>query len=240
MADWRPFEGEWGVVLGASSGFGAATARELGRRGMSVIGGHLDPKPTLPLAEAVANDVRAAGAEAHFWNVNAADPEKRAQICDRARELTGGEAVRGPLHSLALGTLRPLRARQRPRSREAGPDLRPRSRADGREASPRPAALARVRNAARLRRDRPWPADDQGTARDDARRHGAQPRVLGPGTAWPRAARRREPCLRHDQLRGHARDAVLRRCLGRQGGAGVARAPAGARAGVPRGGGRHA
>jgi enoyl-[acyl-carrier protein] reductase III len=108
MADWRPFEGEWGVVLGVSSGFGAATARELGRRGMSVIGVHLDRKATLPLAEAVAQDVRAAGSEAHFWNVNAADPDKRAQVCDRARELTGGKPLRLLLHSLAFGTLRPL------------------------------------------------------------------------------------------------------------------------------------
>jgi enoyl-[acyl-carrier protein] reductase III len=108
MADWRPFEGEWGVVLGVSSGFGAATARELGRRGMSVIGVHLDRKATLPLAEAVAQDVRAAGSEAHFWNVNAADPDKRAQVCDRARELTGGKPLRVLLHSLAFGTLRPF------------------------------------------------------------------------------------------------------------------------------------
>src|SRR5207249_10693177 len=32
----RPFEGEWALILGASSGFGAATARELGRRGMGI------------------------------------------------------------------------------------------------------------------------------------------------------------------------------------------------------------
>ena len=54
MADNRPFDGEWALILGASSGFGAATARELGRRGMSIVGVHLDRKATLPLAEAVA------------------------------------------------------------------------------------------------------------------------------------------------------------------------------------------
>jgi NAD(P)-dependent dehydrogenase (short-subunit alcohol dehydrogenase family) len=106
MADWRPFEGAWGVLLGASSGFGAAAARELGRRGMSIVGVHLDRKATLPLAEAVASDIRSAGAEAHFWNVNAADPDKRAQVCDRVRELTGGAPVRVLMHSLAFGTLR--------------------------------------------------------------------------------------------------------------------------------------
>jgi NAD(P)-dependent dehydrogenase (short-subunit alcohol dehydrogenase family) len=106
MDDWRPFEGEWGLVLGASSGFGAAVSRELGRRGMGVIGVHLDRKTTLPLAEAVAADVRAAGAPAHFFNVNAADDEKRAQVCERTAELTGGRPVRVLLHSLAFGTLK--------------------------------------------------------------------------------------------------------------------------------------
>jgi len=108
QADWRPFAGEWGLVLGASSGFGAATARELARRGMSVIGVHLDRKATLPLAEAVAADVRSAGGEAHFFNVNAADPEKRVQTCARASALTAGKPLRVVLHSLAFGTLRPF------------------------------------------------------------------------------------------------------------------------------------
>lgn len=108
MTDWRPFQGAWALVLGVSSGFGAAVARELARRGMSVIGVHLDRKATLPLAEAVADDVRAAGGQAHFWNVNAADPERRAEISDRARELTGGTPLRVVLHSLAFGTLRPF------------------------------------------------------------------------------------------------------------------------------------
>src|SRR2546429_7743513 len=88
---WRPFAGAWGLVLGASSGFGAATARELGCRGMGIIGVHLDRKVTLPQAEAVAEDVRAAGSPAHFFNVNAADDEKRGEVCERARELAGGE-----------------------------------------------------------------------------------------------------------------------------------------------------
>jgi NAD(P)-dependent dehydrogenase (short-subunit alcohol dehydrogenase family) len=108
QADWRPFAGEWGLVLGASSGFGAATARELARRGMNVVGVHLDRKATLPLAEAVAADVRAAGADAHLFNLNAADPEKRIQVCERARELTAGKPLRVVLHSLAFGTLRPF------------------------------------------------------------------------------------------------------------------------------------
>jgi NAD(P)-dependent dehydrogenase (short-subunit alcohol dehydrogenase family) len=105
---WRPFEGEWGLILGASSGFGAATARELGRRGMGILGVHLDRKATLPLAEAVVEDVRTAGSSAEFFNVNAADEERRAHVCERARELLGGKPLKVLLHSLAFGTLKPF------------------------------------------------------------------------------------------------------------------------------------
>jgi enoyl-[acyl-carrier protein] reductase III len=105
---WRPFAGEWGLILGASSGFGAAAARELARHGMSIAGVHLDRKTTLPLAEAVAADVRAAGADAEFFNVNAADADKRAHVCDRLRERTGGRPIRMLMHSLAFGTLKPF------------------------------------------------------------------------------------------------------------------------------------
>ena len=107
-AAWRPYEGEWGLILGASSGFGAATARELGRRGMGILGVHLDRKATQPLADAVVHDVRAAGSPAHFFNVNAADEERRAHVCDRAKELLDGRRLRIVMHSLAFGTLRPL------------------------------------------------------------------------------------------------------------------------------------
>jgi enoyl-[acyl-carrier protein] reductase III len=106
MSGERPFEGAWGLILGASSGFGAATARELGRKGMGVLGVHLDRKATLPQAEAVAADIQAAGSPAHFFNVNAADEEKRAHVCDRARELTEGKPLKVFMHSLAFGTLK--------------------------------------------------------------------------------------------------------------------------------------
>jgi NAD(P)-dependent dehydrogenase (short-subunit alcohol dehydrogenase family) len=108
MSAWRPFEGEWGLVLGASSGFGAATARALGRHGMGIVGVHLDRKTTLPEAQAVADDIRTAGSPAHFFNVNAADEVKRATIADQLRDLVAGKPLRVLLHSLAFGTLRPF------------------------------------------------------------------------------------------------------------------------------------
>lgn len=99
------------LVLGASSGFGAATARALARDGMDVCGVHLDRRATLPQADAVAADVRALGRRALFFNVNAADDDKRAGVLDALeRELGERKAggVKVLVHSLAFGTLRPL------------------------------------------------------------------------------------------------------------------------------------
>ncbi len=96
--------GEWALVLGASSGFGAATARELARAGFDIAGLHLDRRETLPLAEAVAQDVRGTGHEALFFNGNAADAGQRAVVIEGLR----GKNVRVLFHSLAFGTLKPM------------------------------------------------------------------------------------------------------------------------------------
>jgi NAD(P)-dependent dehydrogenase (short-subunit alcohol dehydrogenase family) len=100
----------WALVLGASSGFGAATSRALARAGCHVFGVHFDRKSTVANAHRVAEDIRALGREARFFNVNAADEERRADVVgEMERMLTErGEMgqVRVLLHSLAFGTLR--------------------------------------------------------------------------------------------------------------------------------------
>lgn len=96
------------VILGASSGFGAATARVLAREGMDIVGVHLDRRATLPKAEAVAQDVRTAGRRALFFNLNAADDTRRAEVLDAVARELGLGAVRVFMHSLAFGTLKPL------------------------------------------------------------------------------------------------------------------------------------
>jgi NAD(P)-dependent dehydrogenase (short-subunit alcohol dehydrogenase family) len=95
----------WALILGASSGFGAATSQALARAGMDIVGIHLDPKATLPRAKAVQADLEALGRKALFINMNAADARKRARAAERMKE--EGVKVKVLLHSLAFGSLRP-------------------------------------------------------------------------------------------------------------------------------------
>lgn len=106
--------GQWVLILGASSGFGGAMAREFAQKGYHIAGVHLDRRATLPDAESVMADIRACGVEARFFNVNAADADKRAAVIAVLRGLLEERGELGQLrvliHSLAFGALRPFTA----------------------------------------------------------------------------------------------------------------------------------
>ena len=99
--------GKWALILGASSGFGAATALELSRAGMHIVGVHLDRKATLPNVEQLIKTLQANGSQTLFFNVNAADPIKRQEILDQVQPKLGGTMLTVLMHSLAFGTLKP-------------------------------------------------------------------------------------------------------------------------------------
>ncbi len=101
----------WALILGASSGFGAAASMALARNGFHIVGVHLDRRATLPNAERVTAEIQSMGRRAMFFNVNAADPARRAEIIHQClQELStaaGGAGIDVLLHSLAFGTLKP-------------------------------------------------------------------------------------------------------------------------------------
>src|SRR3954468_4209937 len=72
----------WALILGASSGFGAAAAVALAEAGFDICGVHLDMRSRMAAVNEVVARIGAAGRQASFFNVNAADAEKRAEVLD--------------------------------------------------------------------------------------------------------------------------------------------------------------
>ena len=113
----RPREGDelirlsgWALTLGASSGFGEAASLALARAGLNIFGVHLDRKTTLGNVERIVGEIKSLGRDAVFFNVNAADPDKRVETVahmQRVLEERGeAGALRVLLHSLAFGSLK--------------------------------------------------------------------------------------------------------------------------------------
>lgn len=99
---------KWALILGASSGFGEASALAFAQAGYDVFGVHLDRKSGLAHVAEIVEEIESHGREARFFNVNAADPDKRSEVVSAMTEAAGGAPVRVLLHSLAFGTLKPF------------------------------------------------------------------------------------------------------------------------------------
>ncbi len=99
----------WALILGASSGFGEACVKALAKAGYDIAGVHLDRKAGLQRVEAIKEDIHTAGRRALYFNVNAADEGKRADVLDAigADLAEHGGTVAVLMHSLAFGTLKP-------------------------------------------------------------------------------------------------------------------------------------
>lgn len=100
-------KGKWALVLGASSGFGEAISLRLADEGMNICGVHLDRKGTLPHVEEVISQLKSKGVKVSFFNVNAADKDKRTEIIQSLTQLAP-EGVHCLVHSLAFGSLKPF------------------------------------------------------------------------------------------------------------------------------------
>lgn len=100
----------WALILGASSGFGEATALELARTGMNIFGVHLDRRDKLPRVEEIQERIRALGRETQFFNCNASDDEMRQDVLEKMKLRLADPpgALRVLMHSLAWGSLKPL------------------------------------------------------------------------------------------------------------------------------------
>lgn len=99
----------WALILGASSGFGEAASRRLAEAGWPIFGVHLDRRAGLAHVEQIVAHIEGTGSRAKFFNINAADAEKRDAALEEMKQALGpGEDIGILMHSLAFGTLRPF------------------------------------------------------------------------------------------------------------------------------------
>ena len=96
---------EWVLILGGSTGHGAATAKRLAKDGYGVIAFHFDRGEAKKIAEETITEVnKTTGGNCHYFNTNAASVETMDIYIPQIKEITCGQPVKLLLHSIAFGT----------------------------------------------------------------------------------------------------------------------------------------
>ncbi len=93
----------WALILGASSGIGAACAKKLAESGMNIYGIYLR-KPQSVIDE-LETYIKSQNVEVKFHKMNAMNDDKRNEAINNLKELG---KVKTFIHSIAFGTLKPM------------------------------------------------------------------------------------------------------------------------------------
>ena len=75
---------------------------------MNIFGVHLDRRGTMAKVEGIVEEIKSAGSEVKFYNVNVADAEKRQEVIADVKDVMqqDGSQVKVMIHSVAFGTLK--------------------------------------------------------------------------------------------------------------------------------------
>ena len=98
---------DWALILGVSSGFGAAAARELAKNNINIYGVHLDRKSAVKNINSLKDDLKENNIDVVFKNASATDKNTRLEVINELNELSNIR-VKIFLHSLAFGALKPV------------------------------------------------------------------------------------------------------------------------------------
>ncbi len=96
---------QWALILGSSSGFGAATCKELALKGINIYGIHLDRKSSMENVNELIKSLKSKGVKVIFRNISATDEGKRVEVINELKSI-GNIKIKIMLHSLAFGSLK--------------------------------------------------------------------------------------------------------------------------------------
>ena len=96
---------DWVLLLGGSTGHGAATAKRLAKEGYGIIAFHFDRGDAKKIAEATISEVKAiTNDRCYYFNTNAASEETMDKYMPQIKKITSGNSIKLLLHSIAFGT----------------------------------------------------------------------------------------------------------------------------------------
>ena len=96
---------KWAIVLGCSTGHGAAISKQLASEGYGIIGSHLDRGPIKKQAQALEKEIHSLNeGKVKFWNENAADKETMLNRVQEIKSLIKDGYVKLLMHSIAFGS----------------------------------------------------------------------------------------------------------------------------------------
>ncbi len=96
----------WGLILGASSGMGLATAKKLAGSGMNLILVYRERRSRQTEVDEAFNEMRAMGVQVMDFNTDALQEAKREQVLEEIVTKIGDGKIRLLMHSIAKGNLK--------------------------------------------------------------------------------------------------------------------------------------
>jgi NAD(P)-dependent dehydrogenase (short-subunit alcohol dehydrogenase family) len=100
---------DYALILGASSGFGEATAMELAVEGFNILGIHLDQNKRTERVAKIKKRIEEKGVSAQYFNINAVNEAKRKETINIIREkLHPKGKIKVLLHSLEFSSIIPF------------------------------------------------------------------------------------------------------------------------------------
>jgi len=96
---------DWALILGGSSGIGAACAKELAKKGINIYGIYLRKKSNI--IDELTSELKSYGVDVIYKKMSATNAEKRSEAISELKNIDDLN-IKIFIHSLAFGTLKPM------------------------------------------------------------------------------------------------------------------------------------